>query len=245
MLGVMSKDRILAEIRRCAVENGGKPLGRNRFAAVTGIRESEWLGRYWTCWSDAVGEAGLQPNKFQGVVHSKDNLVRHLARLTRELGHFPTWAEIKFRSRQGDGFPSHNAFERLGDRSSRAKLVEEFARLDPDREAIRKACAAVAPKGPSDDEPTKASVPSGGFVYLQRSGKYHKIGQTNHVGRRDYELNLLLPEATELIHSFETDDPVGIERYWHMRFADKRVRGEWFLLTKADVAAFKRRRNFM
>lgn len=78
-----------------------------------------------------------------------------------------------------------------------------------------------------------------------KSGVHYKIGRTNSVGRRAYELAIQLPERLELVHSFETDDPVGIERYWHERFATRRANVEWFKLTTADVTAFRRRRTFM
>jgi hypothetical protein len=80
-------------------------------------------------------------------------------------------------------------------------------------------------------------------VYLLHLGKHYKIGRSNAFGRRERELAIQMPERATTVHVISTDDPVGIEAYWHKRFADKRVRPDagWFALDGPDVAAFKRR----
>ena len=81
-------------------------------------------------------------------------------------------------------------------------------------------------------------------MYLLKSGRYYKIGRSISPGRREYELAIHLPERVKTVHTIKTDDPVGIEAYWHQRFSDRRKNGEWFELRREDVSAF-RRRKFM
>ena len=79
----MDKQNILGEIRRTAVD--GKPLGRDQFCTQTGIREHDWLGRYWARWSDAQIEAGFEPLSFNSKFEDEYMLER-IARLRGEIG---------------------------------------------------------------------------------------------------------------------------------------------------------------
>lgn len=82
-------------------------------------------------------------------------------------------------------------------------------------------------------------------MYLVRHGAWreYKIGKTINPIRREGEIAIELPLKVKPEHAIETDDPPGIERYWHERFGDKRMNGEWFALSAQDVRAFKKWRR--
>lgn len=238
----MHKEEILSEIRRTAEANGGVPLGRERFAAVTGITDNYWIGRYWARWSDAVREAGYEPNQLQGPRTDAD-ILGCLAALVHELGRFPVATEIKLKARNDPGFPWHNTFAKFGRKAALAGRLEQFCR-ERGEHSVADICAAVVKSG----RPELAPVTDGeatGYVYLVQHGtrREYKIGRTNNKLRREGELRTELPEQLSPIHTIATDDPSGVERYWHLRFADKRKNGEWFSLNAADVKAFKRWRR--
>ena len=109
----MDKQQVLLEIQRTAAQNGGVPLGRQRFLQETGIKESDWLGKLWVRWNDAVREAGFSPNELQKSF-SDETLLERYATLVLELGRIPTAPEVKLRARCTADFPSHNTFSRFG-----------------------------------------------------------------------------------------------------------------------------------
>ncbi|WP_068182332.1 GIY-YIG nuclease family protein [Mycobacterium sp. UM_CSW] len=240
----VDKDLILIRIRELAAASGGKPPGRQRFVAETGISDSSWRGRYWVTWSEAVAEAGFSPNAMNARKVDDDGLLLQMAIVTRKLGRFPTDAHLRMERHNNPEFPSEKVFaNRLGKKANQVARLRAFVQSTKGFADVLEILTdelvddeAVTPIAPDDGH---------GYVYMIRSGKYCKVGHASHVGRREYEVGLQLPERVELVHSFATDDPAGIERYWHQRFSDRRRNGEWFLLTAADVAAFKRRRKFM
>jgi hypothetical protein len=244
----MNKQHILNEIVRTAKENGGLPLGTDRFTTATGIKEFDWRGRFWARWSDAVREAGLIPNTLNPRT-DEDVLLVQLAALIRELGRYPTVSEMRLRKRQDGSFPNHKVFERLASRADLIGKVAEFCKRTDGWSDVAVICLAIAVSMPEEPQPeVDAGGLEVGYVYLalMKVGREQrfKIGKADIVGRRTKQIAVQLPEDLELVHAISTDDAYGIESYWHKRFADKRRGGEWFDLTADDVRAF-RRRKFM
>lgn len=238
-----SKEHILREIRRAAAANGGRPPGVDRFATETGITQWAWMGRYWARWSDAVREAGFEPGEWNARVHDDEALLLILAELVREYGRIPTLAELRMRKQTHPDTPVDSFRRRFGHKSALHGELLTFADARPE---LADVAALLESNGPpqaktQEQEPTSAGAVVTGVVYLIRMGEFHKVGKSNDPGRRLYEIGLRLPEKHDVVHVIETDDPSGIEAYWHRRFASQRANGEWFRLAPGDVAAFRRR----
>lgn len=77
-------------------------------------------------------------------------------------------------------------------------------------------------------------------MYLIQSGRYYKIGRTDERDKRERAYNTHNPDPRWL-HVIATDDPEGVENYWHRRFAAKKLGKHDFSyrLDPSDVAAFK------
>ena len=239
----MDKEEILSEIKRLTLESGGKAPGSQKFSKETGMRKSDWYPNLWLRWGDAINEAGCKPNKFQAS-YDKEYLIAKYIELIRELSHFPIEGELRIKNKTDKSFPSHSAFSRLGSKQERAKEIAIFCENKPEFNDIIDLCLKeIKPR--SQTESVTPKIDTIGYVYLIQHGSRNefKIGMTKNPIRREGEIKLELPEKINPIHYIETDDPSGVEQYWHKRFANKRKEGEWFSLTGNDVRSFKKWRK--
>ncbi len=239
---MITKEKILEEIRRYAEKNGGRPLGVDRFTKETGIKPYDW-GKFWARFGDAQKEAGFVPNQLQES-YSDEFLIKKLINIVRKLGKFPTSREIAIEKNSDAQLPDKKVFQRLGTKEQLARKVTQYCETKKDFDDVLGFCKPILEKSvTSEDTDELESNENLGEVYLFKSGRYYKIGKTNNTVRRGHELRIQLPEEIDLIHSIKTDDPNGVELYWHKRFDSRRMNGEWFDLKASDIKAFKRWRR--
>lgn len=239
----MQKEEILAEIRRTAKENGGKPLGKERFENATGITTRDWL-RYWSRFGEAQLEAGFEANQLQGA-YDNEYLYEKIITLTRELNSYPTANQRRTKAFNDTSFPSSTVFDRLGSKAQLVAKLYAYCQRKTGYDDVISILEPLIEQTHSSKENSEGDDDTQyGFVYLVKGhpGEY-KIGRTNLVDRRLSELGATASIEQSLVHLIKTDDPSGIESYWHKRFQDKRMRGEWFKLSPADVKTFKRWRR--
>jgi hypothetical protein len=238
----MNKEKILAEIKRTTLENGGQPLGVKRFSKETGISEYAWH-EYWPRFSAALAEAGFAPNRLT-VAYPDELMIEKLVGLIRVYKRFPTASEMRIARKSDPSFPSASTYDHFGTKVEKAKKIIAYLDGKEGYEDIKELCSEVL-KAEDSSISSNNELPEipAGEVYLFKSGRYYKIGMTKDIVRRGTEIKIQLPERIDLIHSIATDDPSGVEAYWHRRFASKRMNGEWVDLSGADVRAFKRWRK--
>lgn len=87
---------------------------------------------------------------------------------------------------------------------------------------------------------SKKRKSSPGFVYLIKCEGYYKIGMSNDPKNRIPHLSVLTPFNTSAICVIESEDMRLLEKQLHDKFTDKRVNGEWFVLSDEDVEYIKR-----
>lgn len=233
-----SKEEILEAIRRTAEENDHQPLGGDRFRKETGIKTYDWK-KYWARFGDAQKEAGLTPNQLNSA-YDDEFLLKKVICLVRKLGKFPVYSEIDIERQNDPDLPTSKAFSRLGTKQQLVARVVTYCKMSADYNDVVELCEPILEKPDQEEKYSKDPDTEIGEVYLFKSGRYYKIGKTSDTVRRGKELRIQLPEKMTLIHSIKTDDPSGVEAYWHRRFASKRMQGEWFELIASDVKAFKR-----
>ena len=233
-----SKELLLSTYRRIVDRNNGRKIGERVFIRETGFSHHLWKGGYWRSWSDFQRAAGFAPNVATERIPD-EVILRRLADLTLEHGTFPTEPDIMLKRKSDPTFPSKATYRRYGGRDALRERLREFCFQNSELSAVLEILDENVDTNFA--QRTQKRVVKG-FVYLIRSGKSYKIGRSNAAGRRLRELAIQLPQKPNTVHVIETDDPEGIEQYWHRRFAEKRQEGEWFVLTKEDIQAFKARR---
>ena len=235
----MDKDEIISEIIRTAEENGGVPLGRNRFHKVTNVNSSDWYGKYWSKWNDAVREEGYEPNRMNSAFDSIF-LLQKYSELVNELGRVPTAPELRMKARNDESFPSQNTFARFGSKKQLVGHLVEFSKSHKEFSHLTELLEKTPHELPSDVQDETTATDQTGYVYLMQFGTEYKIGTSSNVDRRFRELKTQMPYEGKVIHTIETGDPEGIEAYWHGYFSEKRLKGEWFKLSASDVKYFKK-----
>ncbi len=257
----MNKEQFLDEVRRAAEANGGTPPGSRLFYSQTATRESAWKGKAWNewnNWNDVLEEAGFSRREPRSKI-DPDLMLEQLALLTQKLGKFPITLEMRREKRKNPDFPNDKIFiSTFGSKTEALPALIKFCSNDTRFTELLPLLQNTVIQGPfkkrnaeseTQIDSNETQPANDGYVYLIRSADVCKIGCTRAPYRRAAEIANQSARGAELLHLISTDDPEGIEDYWHRRFASKAVQavnkasGEWFHLSAADIKAFKQRKS--
>ena len=143
-VNMVTKAKILDEIKRIAAANEGTPPGVRKFESETGIKEHEWRGKHWTVWSDALCEAGYVPNQMV-MAYGCEELLDMYARLAQQLGRLPTSSDLRLKAHNDPGFPHDRPFRRFGPKSQLVERLLEYCQNREEYVDVVRMCGDYAP----------------------------------------------------------------------------------------------------
>src|SRR5439155_484429 len=136
----MTKAHILEEIKRVAKASGGEPPGEKTFQRETGIKKTDWFGKIWARWSDALREAGFAPNRLQGA-YEKTELLDRYAKLANKLGGLPALGDMRLESRSDSKFPSDATFDnRFGSKLELVRQLFDYCQCRDEYKDVARFC---------------------------------------------------------------------------------------------------------
>lgn len=236
----MEKAQVISRLIQLASERGGH-IGFRAFTDATGMSE-RWLRDqpWFQGWNALLTEAGLATKTFKVDRIPSQEIAKAVAELITRSGRWPTEDQLRRERAQNADFPSAGIISPIRKTGELARLIVELGAVEP---TFARAAEVAAKHQLQPPDTATVDEKVKGYVYMLRSGRSYKVGKSVDPSRRFREVRLELPDETNQVHAIATDDPSGIEAYWHKRFSEKRVRNtEFFLLTAEDVRAFKRRK---
>lgn len=246
---MLTKEEIINELQKYAREIGKTPGEKNFYENTRiGIMNRR---RYWSNYGELVTEAGLTPNKFDKTKYSHKDLCKFFIKVIREEGKWPTKDKLNIKHYNDPNFPESGTFyDKLGlvNTGELAETILKYIENKRGYKDINDICEPFLKETAKQEE---SSFTDKGYVYLLKSklrnAVAYKIGRTKDIENRKKQLRQP-SNIEEMLHYVETDDSVGVEKYWHNRFASKRLypdkpKDEWFKLTSSDIKVFKRWRK--
>jgi len=74
-----------------------------------------------------------------------------------------------------------------------------------------------------------------GYVYVVKFKDFYKMGRTKSLRKRLKTYDEMYPFKVEVLHTIQVDDYMQIETEILRKFRHRRIKGEWFKLSKTDL----------
>jgi hypothetical protein len=150
------------EAVRAHAKREGVVPGIRRFAQEVGEGRHIWQGQLWPSWRAFLLEAGLDPGEMTQAV-PEEELLAHLAALTRELGRFPSTPQLKFASTERPKIPNEKTFrDRFGAKADMLDRVRAWVADRTEYADVAAMLAAAVPARRRGEGQTVSAVTSPG-----------------------------------------------------------------------------------